>query len=211
MQKNKLLIVLGCLTLLLWGLYLNRDQRNIHLVGTQPNIYRSAQLSKQDLAKLIKDKNIQVILNLRGKIPDALWYQDEISLCKDLGLEHYDIGLSNSEAPSRQSLLSILDLLDQIKLKNQNLLIHCRAGSDRTGLVSSMARLYVYGDSSREARAKGFTWLYGHLPDPGSALELILNNYAKQEGALNLREWLSQKYNKKAIMAESQKMPHWPH
>ncbi len=209
-QKCHFVISLILITTLT-GCSLIGDKNNIHQVGTAPNIYRSAQLDSNELSKLIRDKDIDIVLNLRGEFKGADWYEAEKATCTKLGVQHIDVGLSMTEAPSKKNLLKILEILKESKEKKQDLLIHCRAGSDRTGLISSIARISLYGESTDEAMLKGLNLVYGHLPDPGSVLELILREYKPYEKEMDFETWLRTKYNRKELDKLSKSLPRLPH
>jgi protein tyrosine/serine phosphatase len=132
---------------------------NFHTVE-EGAFYRSAQLSTDELQTAIRDHGIKAILNLRGAHPGEPWYDDEVAASRALGVAHYDYGLSAYRIVTEQQ---IADLLGIIREAPQPLLVHCKSGADRTGLVSALYRFAVEGTSREEADGQ-LSLVYGHFP-----------------------------------------------
>ncbi len=140
-----------------WGVV--QYQGNFHTVE-EGALYRSAQLGGDELQKAVRDHGIRAILNLRGAHPGEAWYDDEIAVSKALAIAHYDYPLSASRIVTDKQ---IADLLGMLRDAPKPLLVHCKSGADRTGLVSALYRFSVDGKSADEADAQ-LTMLYGHFP-----------------------------------------------
>jgi len=69
---------------------------------------------------------------LRGENPKQAWYQGEVETSRQLNIKHYDVSLNSHKTPSPQQLTLLKNILETAP---KPLLIHCRAGADRTGLV----------------------------------------------------------------------------
>lgn len=109
--------------------------RQIHPVI--PNrIYRSAQLSAPRLRHYIDQDHIKTVINLRGAHTKATWYQEELAVTNNAGIDHYDIALSSHQVPSKEKLRTLVYLLMNAP---KPILIHCLSGADRTGLASAMS------------------------------------------------------------------------
>jgi len=122
-------------------------------------IYRSAQPSEGDVRDLVADNGIKTILNLRGLCPDAGWYQDETRAAADLGLSQEDVTLSANSLPPPNELRRVVEVLDRSEYP---ILIHCKAGADRTGLVSTMA-LLLFTDATLVEARRQLLPRYGHI------------------------------------------------
>jgi hypothetical protein len=70
-----------------WGVV--QYHGNFHSVE-EGALYRSAQLTKDELRVAVRDHGIKAILNLRGAHPGEPWYDDEVSISGALGVAHYD-------------------------------------------------------------------------------------------------------------------------
>ncbi len=122
-------------------------------------VYRSAQPSEQEVRDLVRDKGIRTIVNLRGLCPDTDWYQQETRGAHDLGVSQEDITLSANALPPPAELRRVVEVLDRCEYP---ILVHCRRGADRTGLVSTLALLLYTDATLGEARQQLFP-RYGHL------------------------------------------------
>jgi len=108
---------------------------NFHKVDE--NLYRSAQPTPKQIEKLKKKYNIKTIINLRG--PQKLHMLDlERETCNKLGINLIEINFHSRGIPSKEKINEIYKILKTIKYPA---LIHCKSGSDRTGLV---AVLYLF-------------------------------------------------------------------
>jgi protein tyrosine/serine phosphatase len=175
--------------------YLILNRKNIHLIesrGKSPMIFRSAQLKNKDFRKLIEDKNIKVVLNLRGVRNDS-WYYSELATTEEMNIEYYSYGFSDDNLPSKKLFLDILDLFDYVRDNDLPLLIHCKAGADRAGMMSAIIQMYLYGFEYKDA-VKSLSWRYGHIPNTKSPLEKLLKEYSKVEDKLGFREWITEFY-----------------
>jgi protein tyrosine/serine phosphatase len=132
---------------------------NFHTVE-EGAFYRSAQLSKAELQTAIREHRIKAILNLRGAHPGEPWYDDEVAVSKALGVAHYNYGLSAYRFVTDQQ---IADLLGIVRAAPKPLLVHCKSGADRAGLVSALYRHAVEGASTEEADGQ-LSLAYGHFP-----------------------------------------------
>jgi len=114
-------------------------------------MYRSAQLSAGTLKNKVEKLGIRTVISLRRPKPDESWYVNEKQAAAELGIEHHDIALDLTFSPRIDHLLELRDLLEGAP---KPLLVHCRAGADRTGLAAIMARLLDGESTLDEARAQ---------------------------------------------------------
>lgn len=99
-------------------------------------IFRSAQLSGAKLQEYIREHELKTIINLRGDNEGKEWYEAEKEIAANNHVEYYDLGLEALTLPPVLLLDPIVEILQSAK---RPLLIHCRSGVDRTGLVSALA------------------------------------------------------------------------
>ena len=99
-------------------------------------IFRSAQFSGAKLEKYIRKHKLKTIINLRGKNKGKEWYETEKEIAANNHVELYDLRFEALTLPPVLLLDSIVETLQSAK---RPLLIHCRSGVDRTGLVSALA------------------------------------------------------------------------
>ena len=140
-----------------WGVL--QYQGNLHAVRAG-ELYRSAQLSGRELKAAATEYHIKSVLNLRGAHAGQPWYDEEIAAAGELGLAHYDVPLSAKRFVTAQEIAAILDI---VRRAPKPLLIHCKSGADRTGLVAALYRFVVDG-ASPAAADRELSLVYGHFP-----------------------------------------------
>ena len=176
-------------------------------------VYRSAQ-PLDGLAGLIAGKKIATVLNLRGGSDADPWYAAEVAETARLGVDFYDLPLVATARPSRKQLLTVLDVLDRCKYP---LLIHCKSGSDRTGLVSGLYLMSRKGVDP--GRAEGaFSLYYGHVPLLGTRrLHEPFREYSDWLASRKLdhtpgrlRDWIAREYRADDAFVEVDPLPTGP-
>jgi len=146
---------------LVLGSYLGyiQEQGNFHIVAPD-RMYRSRQLDKAELIHYITTYQIKSIVNLRGENTGSEWYQDEIRVGHELGVTHHDYGISANRDVLDEDLNAIMIILRDAP---KPILIHCKSGADRTGLIAALYQ-YAQGGRSAEEAAGQLSIVYGHLP-----------------------------------------------
>ena len=160
-------------------------------------VYRSAQ-PIGDWTRRVNEDHLATVLNLRGGSNLDPWYRDEVEATRKLGLTFYDLPMAATVRPTRRQLLAVLDLFDRCAYP---LLVHCKSGSDRTGLVSALYLMSREGQSPEQAE-RAFSVYYGHIPLLGTRhLHEPLHEYAAYLQAHNLphtagrfHAWVEQDY-----------------
>jgi protein tyrosine/serine phosphatase len=156
-------IVIAALVLLMlppagyFGVYM-RVQGNFHAI-TPGEAYRSAKLDREKLEQYIKKYNIRSIVNLIGEDPRKAWYQEERRVSAEHNIKHYDLTLSATEEPTDDAVRKLVKIFQTAP---RPILIHCKGGSDRSGLAAAMWKVIVDKEPKSEAR-KQLSILYGHF------------------------------------------------
>jgi undecaprenyl-diphosphatase len=140
-----------------WGIL--QYEGNLHAVS-EGVLYRSAQLSKTETRSAVREYAIKSVLNLRGSHAGQSWYDDEIEAAGELGLAHFDYPLSAKRFVTSQQIEEVLDI---VRKAPKPLLIHCKSGADRTGLVAALYRFAETGASAAQADRE-LSLVYGHFP-----------------------------------------------
>jgi protein tyrosine/serine phosphatase len=140
-----------------WGIL--QYEGNLHTVSAGV-LYRSAQLSKSETRWAVREYAIKSVLNLRGAHQGQSWYDEEMEAAGELGLAHFDYPLSAKRFVTSQQIGEILDI---VRRAPKPLLIHCKSGADRAGLVAALYRLTETGASATEADQE-LSLVYGHFP-----------------------------------------------
>ena len=135
---------------------------NFHEVE-KGTVYRSALLGSEKLEQAVDRLGVKTVLNLCGEQPGVEWYEGELEVSRRRGIKFVNMALSANTALDAAQLAKLTDALRDAP---KPLLIHCRAGSDRTGLASA---IYVatHGGSYHDAQNQ-LSLYYGHFPYLGS-------------------------------------------
>lgn len=123
-------------------------------------LYRSAQLGRTDLESFARQYGIKSVLNLRGAHAGQGWYDAEMAAVHELGLAHYDYPISAKRFVTPAQISQILDI---VRAAPKPLLIHCKSGADRSGLVAALYRYAIAGASPADADRQ-LSLAYGHFP-----------------------------------------------
>lgn len=144
------------------GLYLGFLQLsgNFHTV-IAGEFYRSAQPSAKQLEKYVTDHGIKTVINLRGQ-SESRWYRDEIAKAEALGVRHIDFKMSSSETVTSEVADQLIDIM---KSAPKPILIHCKAGADRSGIVSAIYSRSIAG-WNEESAERQLSMYFGHIGIP---------------------------------------------
>jgi hypothetical protein len=131
---------------------------NLHTV-ISGRVYRGAQPTEAMIDRLVRDHGIRTIVNLRGCGNPTPWYLDEGRAAQRWGVCLEDVSFSAIHLPPPGELRELIEVLDRAEYP---IFLHCRHGSDRTGLASAVVLLLQEGVSYAEARRE-LGLYYGHL------------------------------------------------
>jgi protein tyrosine/serine phosphatase len=122
-----------------------------------PGVYRSAQPSPSQLASLRK-KGIKTIVNLRGQ-RDCGSYRLQVEACRRLGLKLVNFPLQSRDVPAAAVIREAKKLFQEVEYP---ILLHCKSGADRAGLMSALLMYMKEGKPIQEA-VKQLSLKYGHF------------------------------------------------
>ncbi len=177
---------------------------NFHVVV--PNrVYRSAQPSPDQITRWASEHEIRTIFNLRNEEDPRLVARDSL-WASQAGIEFFHLPLSDRSLPVRSEFLTLITALE---IAAQPILIHCRAGADRTGVLSVLAAMAVGGATYDEARSQ-LSFRYLHFGDDPDAVEGVLTKYETHcrrhgrttGGWREYREWAFEHYSDTYYLVE---------
>ena len=161
---------------------------NFHTVE-QGVLYRSSCMGEAGLENAIVKHGVKSVLNLCGAQPGSPWYEGETTVARRHAVLFRDLAISANQEPDPRQLQAILDFLRDAP---RPMLIHCRAGSDRTGLACAMF-VMSRGGEYREASAQ-LGLYYGHFPYLGSksiSMDITLARLYDQRSVRQVAEGLA--------------------
>jgi protein tyrosine/serine phosphatase len=128
---------------------------NFHKVNEY--LYRGGQPRSGGIKKLA-ELGIKTIINLRGEDEHTRAEQIE---AKAVGLRYFNIPMPGLAAPSDEQIARVMAIIDA--QENRPVFIHCKRGSDRTGMVIAIYRISREGWSPdcalAEAKRYGMSWI----------------------------------------------------
>ena len=134
-------------------------------------LVRSGQLTADGFAQAVERYGVRTVVNLQDEAPDPDVYEGfftgrtvkETEVCRRLGLRYVHIApdvLHPGETPARRptAIDRFLAVMDDPA--NHPVLLHCRAGLHRTGVLSAVFRMeyqrWTPAQAMRELKAHGF-------------------------------------------------------
>ncbi|TCM63289.1 dual specificity protein phosphatase-like protein [Acinetobacter calcoaceticus] len=178
----------GCIT----TLSLPADQRPNHwgqVISTSnnfyqisPTVFRSEQ-PDHSLLPALKQHKISRVINLRQRNPDQKVFENQ-----PFNLTHIPI---QTWAIDRNDLLQVMQAIQLAEQKQENVLIHCYHGSDRTGVSVAMYRVLFQNWSREDALNEMKHGGYGFHP--------IWTNIEKLMSAENI-QWTRAQLNHSKVI-----------
>lgn len=153
-------LALGLLVLIGYLAYL-QISGNFHPVSAG-TVYRAAQMDGQKLARWKREYGIASILNLRGRNDGADWYETERAVADRVGIEHIDFRMSDAKELTDEEVQALLAVMRDAP---KPMLIHCKAGADRTGIASALYLAGIEGREEHDAESH-LSIAYGHVGLP---------------------------------------------
>ena len=165
---------------------------NLHrIAGT--NAWRSAQPAPHQIARLAKREGIRTVVNLRGeRLCGSYWLEQGVCEHHGLKLENYQV--RSRAAPSVAELKGARDLFQRVEYP---ILMHCKSGADRAGLMSVLF-LHVHEGVPIEEAVKQLSLKYGHIRQADTGvLDYFFERYIayNKEKPIEFFDWVETVYN----------------
>lgn len=117
-------------------------------------IYRSGQISRWQFEPTVRKYGIDVVIDLNGVDPADPDQAAEIASYGNTGVEHHRFQLRGDGTGSVENYVEAVATLAKCHRDGKTVLVHCHAGTQRTGSVVAAYRVLVLGQSPREAYAE---------------------------------------------------------
>ncbi|MEO1607770.1 MAG: tyrosine-protein phosphatase [Pseudomonadota bacterium] len=172
--------------------YLNKHR----IAGTDG--WRSAQPAPHQIAGLAR-RGIKTIVNLRGeRLCGSYWLETAACARYDIKLENFQV--RSRASPSRAELHGARELFQRIEYP---MLMHCKSGADRVGLMSVLF-LHVHHGVPMEKALKQLSLKYGHIKQADTG---VLDHFFETYLAYNrttpiaFYDWVDTVYNPEEVRA----------
>jgi protein tyrosine/serine phosphatase len=148
------------------------------------DVWRSAQPAPHHL-RWIARRGVKTVVNLRGEQTFGTRWLEQRT-CERHGLKLVDLALKSRAAPTRAQFQAIRALLEGVEYP---VLVHCKSGADRAGLMAVMVRHVRDGVPIAEARDQ-LSLRYGHFrtADTG-VLDVVFDRYLEAAAASGIEFW----------------------
>ncbi|MBX3459107.1 MAG: tyrosine-protein phosphatase [Planctomycetes bacterium] len=171
---------------------------NAHEVQPQ-QWYRAAQMSERQLTDYIHKHEIKTVLRLIGTDDgNTESYQSDTNATQKTGARLVVTKLPTSRLPHRSELASLFQALDRLAANpaERPVLVHCKHGADRTGLVTVIWLHDYQGVSFEEARGHLAFLPYGHFALGHKLDEFIgmYEDFRKDNPRVSMKQWVRDHY-----------------
>ncbi|WP_245411781.1 dual specificity protein phosphatase family protein [Phyllobacterium leguminum] len=154
---------------------------NFHVIAAG-EAYRSAQPTPAEIDAYSKEYGIKTIINLRGASPDSRWYRAEEHEAAKLGITLIDFRMSAGEELTQARAAQLIAILEKAQ---KPILIHCKAGADRSGLASALY-LAVVDRAKKSTAGQQISLRYGHISLPFAPAYAMDKTWASLEPSLEV-------------------------
>ncbi len=154
--------------------------------------WRSAQPAPHQIG-WFANRGVKTIVNLRGEQTfGTRWLQERA--CARHGVKLVNIRLKSRAAPSREELKSMRDLLTAV---DYPILVHCKSGADRAGLMSVILQHVRDGVPIEEARRQ-LSLRFGHVRSADTGvLDYVFERYLEDNARspISFWDWVETEYD----------------
>jgi uncharacterized protein (TIGR01244 family) len=161
-----------------------------------PGVWRSGQPLPYQIRGMARD-GIRTIINLRGP-RDCGSYRREAEACRRHGITLVDLTLKSRDAPKVSVLHQMRRVLEAAEYP---ILVHCKSGSDRAGLMAALILMTREGRPAEEALQQ-LHWRYLHFKkSPTGLLDRFIEAYAEANAhePIAFWDWVDTGYDRKAV------------
>ncbi|EUK17785.1 fused DSP-PTPase phosphatase/NAD kinase-like protein [Commensalibacter papalotli (ex Servin-Garciduenas et al. 2014)] len=161
-----------------------------------PNkVYRCNHPTPSRLRKFSQKYHIKTIVNLRGQRDcgsDAL----SRNAAKQLGITQLDLPFESRGAPHKDRILNLAAIYPTLEFP---ILIHCKSGADRAGLVSALIMLFEH--KTIEKAISQLSWKYGHFKQAKTGIldQFFVYYFQETHGKSNFLTWVQHHYHEDAL------------
>jgi len=166
-------------------LYLNRHKLS-------KDAWRAAQPAPHDLRRFAHD-GARTIVNLRGP-RECSSYALEEEACARYGLKLVNYRVRSRAAPAVAEIMGARALFEEVEYP---IVLHCKSGADRAGLMSALFMHFREGKSIEEAKQQ-LSLRYGHISQAETGvLDYFFERYLadNEKQPISFTDWVETVYD----------------
>ena len=155
-QKRNTIIIIASIAVIGGGIWLWKDVLEDRLIPkrwgvVEPGaIYRSGQIHPSLIEKMLKKNHIEVIIAMTGEIPGDPEQAAEEKAAQKLGIELKRFPLGGDGTGDINNYAQAITTLVEAQKEGKPTLVHCAAGSQRTGGVIAFYRLLFQNEDPQK-------------------------------------------------------------
>lgn len=160
--------------------------------------WRSAQPAPHHIAQAAR-AGIKTIVNLRGERQCGSYWLERAA-CARHGIQLVDCQVRSRAAPSKEELWGAKKTLEHVEYP---ILLHCKSGSDRAGLMSVLYKHVKMGVPIAQAKNE-LSLRYGHIRQSDTGiLDAFFERYLTdtKDRPMAFYDWVDQVYDPDAVKA----------
>ncbi|MBC7466760.1 MAG: tyrosine-protein phosphatase [Bdellovibrio sp.] len=185
-MKFKIKLILGLVLFAAFAAYIYRTSvfrisKNFEVVE-DGKLYRSAQLTTEELQETVRKYNIKTVMSLRGSPGRTDYYEPEADTVAGLKIKFVPIPMSDRYYPLESEVKEVFSVFEDPS--NYPVLIHCRVGTDRTGMVAALYER-VYMNKSVDEALKQLTFDNWHVRYLRPAMSSFVRKFKDLKWVLN--------------------------
>jgi protein tyrosine/serine phosphatase len=148
------------------------------------DVWRSAQPAPHHIS-WAAEHGVKTVINLRGDQTFGTRWLEERA-CKQHGIKLVDLKLRSRSAPERDELHAARQAIEESAFP---MLVHCKSGADRAGLMSVLVLHLRHGVPIAEAK-KQLSLRYGHVRQADTGiLDYVFNRYLADNARVPISFW----------------------
>jgi protein tyrosine/serine phosphatase len=118
-------------------------------------LYRSGQIHPRIVEDVLREHGIDLVIDLARDDPRAASARAELAAVEALGIRKLDLpGLDGYGVGRLDAYAAALEALARARYQGDQVLVHCSAGSERTGAAIALYRMLFQGWSGERAYAE---------------------------------------------------------
>ena len=163
--------------------------RSLHKISE--NTYRSNQPFPWQILADKNKRGVKTIINLRG-IRNCSSFFLEKETCEKHNIKLINFPVTSRAAPKVETILAAKKLFNEIEYP---IIMHCKSGADRAGLMSALYLILHKNISVIEAK-KQLSFKYLHIKHAKTGiLDAFFDNYIKENKNKDFLDWVKNDYN----------------